>query len=245
MSVRPAKTQIILGICPVWSKSSLFAWRKVGSLATHLAHSEDSDQTGLMPRLIWVFAGRTITLLVLSCRGLYIKWPLCHCEEAVHAPCCTTTTFESCHAIMVLFVLRKLILQSRMRSHPVGLDVWILLEHFVYFQTLCVRPAQALARLRGYAGSPEPSLVVRPAQALARLRGFAGSPEPSLVAYVISTIIVWAGSFYCSNVLKLFWTCMSFCCRTSHCKLLIMYLFSYATGGWSYCTVLFCSVLRI
>ena len=32
-------------------------------------HSKDSDQTGRMPRLIWVFAGHTFTLLVLSCRG--------------------------------------------------------------------------------------------------------------------------------------------------------------------------------
>ena len=38
-------------------------------LATHWAHSEDSDQTGGMPSLIWVFAGRTLILLVLSCRG--------------------------------------------------------------------------------------------------------------------------------------------------------------------------------
>ena len=43
--VRPAKTQISLGIRPVLSESSLFAWRKLGSLATHWAHSEDSDQT--------------------------------------------------------------------------------------------------------------------------------------------------------------------------------------------------------
>ena len=28
-----------------------------------------TDQTGRMPRLIWVFAGRTLILLVLSCRG--------------------------------------------------------------------------------------------------------------------------------------------------------------------------------
>ena len=41
MSVRPANTQISLGIRPVWSESSLFAWRKLGSLATHWAHSED------------------------------------------------------------------------------------------------------------------------------------------------------------------------------------------------------------
>ena len=46
MSVRPAKTQISLSIRPVWSESSLSAWRKLGSLATHWAHSKDSDQTG-------------------------------------------------------------------------------------------------------------------------------------------------------------------------------------------------------
>ena len=57
--VCPAKTQISLGIRSVWSKSSLSAWRKHGSLATHLDHSEDSDQTGRMPRLIWVYAGHT------------------------------------------------------------------------------------------------------------------------------------------------------------------------------------------
>ena len=81
------------------------------------------------------------------------------------------SSFEPSHEIMVLFVLRKIILQTRMRSHPVGLDV-------VYFHTSCVRTGKALARLRGCAGSP----------------------EPSLVAYVISTIISWTGSFmfqYC------------------------------------------------
>ena len=63
--VRPAKTQISLGVRPVWSESLLSAWRKLGSLATHWALSEDSDQTGR----IWVFAGRTATLMVLACRG--------------------------------------------------------------------------------------------------------------------------------------------------------------------------------
>ena len=77
------------------------------------------------------------------------------------------------HEIMTLFVLRKLILQTRMRSHQMGLDLWFLIEPFVYFHTLCERTAKALARLRGCAGSP----------------------DPSLVAYVISTIISWAGSF--------------------------------------------------
>ena len=44
--VRPAKTQISLGIRPAWSESSLSALRKLGSLDTRWAHSEDSDQTG-------------------------------------------------------------------------------------------------------------------------------------------------------------------------------------------------------
>ena len=61
-------------IRPVWSESSLSAWRKLGSLATHWAHSEDSDQTGCMPRLIWVFAGRTVILSVLSWGGSNILW---------------------------------------------------------------------------------------------------------------------------------------------------------------------------
>ena len=59
MSVRQRR------LSPVWSESSLSAWRNLGSLDTHWAHSEDSDQSNL----IWVFAGRTLTLLVLSCRG--------------------------------------------------------------------------------------------------------------------------------------------------------------------------------
>ena len=60
-----------------------------------------------------------------------------------------------------------------MRSHPVGLDVWFLVWSFVYFHTSCVRTVKSLARLRRCAGLP----------------------DPSLVAYMISTIISWAGSF--------------------------------------------------
>ena len=61
--------------------------------------------------------------------------------------------------IMALFVLHKLILQTSMRSHPVGLDVWFFVGSFVYFHTSCVWTAKALARLRRCTGSPEPSLV--------------------------------------------------------------------------------------
>ena len=39
MTVRRTKTQISLGGCPGWSESSLSAWRKLGSLATHWAQA--------------------------------------------------------------------------------------------------------------------------------------------------------------------------------------------------------------
>ena len=69
VAVRPAKTQISLGICPVWSQSSLCAqWVAKDPSFLH-ADSKDSDQTGRMPRLIWVFAGHTCILLVLSQGG--------------------------------------------------------------------------------------------------------------------------------------------------------------------------------
>ena len=54
---------------PVWSESSLCAqWVAKDPRFLH-ADSEDFDQTGRMPKLIWIFAGRTLILLVLSCRG--------------------------------------------------------------------------------------------------------------------------------------------------------------------------------
>ena len=47
-------------------QSSLSAWRNLGSLATYWAPSDNSDHS--LPRLIWVFAGRRLILLVFSCR---------------------------------------------------------------------------------------------------------------------------------------------------------------------------------
>ena len=77
MSVRPAKTQISLNIRPVWSESSLSAWRKLGFLATHWVQSEDwSDWADAQADLS---LRRAHSLLVLSCCGLYLfpqKYPM-------------------------------------------------------------------------------------------------------------------------------------------------------------------------
>ena len=98
-------------------------------------------------------------------------------------------TSEPALEVMVFFVIRKLILQTRKGNHPMGLDVWFLVGPFVYFHTSCVRTAKALARLRGCAGSS----------------------EPSMVAYVISTIISWTGSLVPTKVQE--WSLCKHCLK--------------------------------
>ena len=67
--VRPAKTQISLGIRPVWSESSLSARRSLRPLAILRAHNKDSDQTGR----IWVFT--TCTSMISSVFDVYHNDP--------------------------------------------------------------------------------------------------------------------------------------------------------------------------
>ena len=73
---------------------------------------------------------------------------------------------------MVLLVLRKLILQTRMRSRSMRLDIW-----FLFGRTLCLLPYFMCANSEG---SGETALMRRLVWAFA-------------VACVISTIISWAG----------------------------------------------------
>ena len=96
MSVHPAKTQISLGIRQVGSESSLCAqWVAKDPSFLH-ADSEDSDQTERMPRLIWVFAGRTLILLVLSCAAHTISGLKSHILLAWYAK-----SIQSCWDFMI------------------------------------------------------------------------------------------------------------------------------------------------
>ena len=70
---RQAKTYINMGIRPVCSESPLCALRIAKDLKLLHADSKDSDQTGRMPRLIWVNAGRTCHFIGLWCCGSYVK----------------------------------------------------------------------------------------------------------------------------------------------------------------------------
>ena len=75
--VRLAKTQISLGIRQVWSESSLCAqWVAKDPSFLHV-DSEDSDQTGRMPRLIWVFAGCTCHFVGFVTGGSSITGGVC------------------------------------------------------------------------------------------------------------------------------------------------------------------------
>ena len=67
--VRPSKTQISLGISPVWSEPSLSAWRKLGSLATQWVHSEDPAQADQSLRWAHIhFVGFVIRQLIYMIR---------------------------------------------------------------------------------------------------------------------------------------------------------------------------------
>ena len=86
---RPVKTQISLGIRPVWSESSLSAWRYLGSLATHWAHcwsgwSESSLGAHLFCWFCHVVAqttnrGHTTRRPALS--TVIVRWSYCLTEQ--------------------------------------------------------------------------------------------------------------------------------------------------------------------
>ena len=122
-----AHADLSLGIRWVWSASSLSARRNLGSLATHWAHSEVSDQIGRMLMLSWVLAVLTVILLVLSWGGSNGDWlimpqtvlsEIIFCAMILRLHEITNNEIihffipinEPSHEIMALFVLRKLIL---------------------------------------------------------------------------------------------------------------------------------------
>ena len=81
-------------------QSSLSAWRNLGPLATHWAHREDSDQTGRMPRLIWVFAGRSHFVGFVISRLKYLSVAIAWQFTAMHFE----TIIESVKLTLLSFI---------------------------------------------------------------------------------------------------------------------------------------------
>ena len=104
-SVRPVKIQISLGICPVWSVSWLCTqWVAKGPSSLH-ADSEDSDQTGKMPRLIWVFAGCTDHFVIRIYAEGYIVFVFLFVHSSVRMFVCNFVPFVE---LLQSFTLKEL-----------------------------------------------------------------------------------------------------------------------------------------
>ena len=77
------------------SEDSLSTWRKLGSLATHRAHSEDSDQTGRLVLLVLSWGGPIMVMLLASNQSYSCK--------------CLSSTLSICKGfICLLFVCETL-----------------------------------------------------------------------------------------------------------------------------------------
>ena len=73
--MRPSKTQISLGIRPVWSESSLSARRNMGFLSYPLSALPILWSDWADASLIWVFAGRTDHFVGFVMRWfIYLVW---------------------------------------------------------------------------------------------------------------------------------------------------------------------------
>ena len=116
-------------IRPVWSESSLFAWRKLGPYIP-TERKEKTDQTGRMSRLTWVFAGRTVILLVLSWGGSLIKL----CLLYVHVLGVTANKGQKSRPFeMVPCILRHWYYQCWCLAHAM-FRTWQLKSKFAMFQ---------------------------------------------------------------------------------------------------------------
>ena len=108
-----------------YDQSSLYTqWVAKNPSFLH-ADSEDPDQTERTPRLIWVFAGRTLILLVLSCRGSYTD------GQKIPIRKFNSNFFVICYALFMIrcngtFVHVKLTLYARVHAAACSYANWTL-----------------------------------------------------------------------------------------------------------------------
>ena len=132
MTVRPAMTQISLGIHLVWSVSLLcIQWIAEDPRFLH-ADSDDSDQTGRMPRLIWVFAGHTVILLVLSWGGSYM-----FCKSFIAAwyfgDCRQSRAHQTLHVWSLLWLYgRRQHQWHSLTSYSKSTQSWLITTKFLF-----------------------------------------------------------------------------------------------------------------
>ena len=89
LSLRPVKTQISLGIHPVWSESLLSAWRNIGSSVTHWAHCKDWSD--------WVDAQADLSLRWVHRPFSWFVMRRLKCQKHEAKP--TTNNLQTCEQI--------------------------------------------------------------------------------------------------------------------------------------------------
>ena len=114
--------------------------KKAWVLSYSMSASEDSDQTGRMSRLIWVFVGRTVILLVLSRGGPYLLFLdecqvyLIECIEnanfSTRDKICSVSTEKQVNFLFILYF-------RRMTLFRYGLT-FLFRINFVWFVVLSV-----------------------------------------------------------------------------------------------------------
>ena len=153
------------GIRPVWSGSLLSAWRNHGSFATHWAHSEDTDQTGRMPRpdqtgrmsrLISVFAGHSHFVgFVMRCSYLERLWWYWSTSEQVLCSMklsrCTETYIHVCvpsHAQRQLKIILHFLTLSEVWTQWVSCKVSDSRVTFSLHGAHCVHTSMNVRKMR-------------------------------------------------------------------------------------------------
>ena len=162
--VHLVKNQFRLGIRLVWLESSLSAWRKLGSLATHRAHREDSDQTGRMPRLIWVLTGRTVIFVapVLAWAPPACKFPSVrpsiHPSVRQHLPSVSCERNSSYSFVPIFLKLYTCFCHCMRMCMWFGYNCEITFCHFFHFVNLVIFRPQCIDS--GYLVSATPYTIL-------------------------------------------------------------------------------------
>ena len=144
--VPPAKAQISLRLCAVWSEYFLVAWIYYGSQATDWTSFGVSKIKERLYRLVWVYTGQNDTLLEITCCGwilfhysIYIflseaggqKFPVFACfvtyiEFSMRRPCSRTI-------ILLLYICERANVSSKDTLCPLILTLQVAYKERCYF----------------------------------------------------------------------------------------------------------------
>ena len=199
------KTQISLGIRPVWSESSLSAWRKLGSLATRWVQAKTLIRLGRCPG--WSE----------SSLGTQSFWWFCH--EAAHIMHILFRERCSQRNFTMFWKMRKMMITNHFwdgelhNTGNISAMRYVCLKNMAEMSRLMTKPTKWLCaqqRLRSAWASVQSDQSLHcsheevlgtwlpsehTAKTLIRLGGCPGGYESLLGAKIILLVLSWGGSY--------------------------------------------------